>query len=264
MKMGRNDPCFCGSGEKYKKCCQTKNNSNTSKNREWVEANIIKTGDMLLYGKLHDEMDTIPADVFWKELRRIAEIYLNTEKDRAKTMHTMVDSTIESLIERDKRFGYPEPFCHKGCCNCCHELVYCTSEEAERIFEYCETNRIEINYEKLSRQLDFIEFDGSMNHTGITTWNDQPIEDQSCAFLNETEKCCSIWPARPLVCRVHLAEKTNQYCAPHNGTENLDAHGINYIELSYILSVIFTIHRDSIKKTMGKLLLDSKPNPINL
>jgi hypothetical protein len=24
MKIGRNDPCHCGSGEKYKKCCATK------------------------------------------------------------------------------------------------------------------------------------------------------------------------------------------------------------------------------------------------
>lgn len=24
MKLGRNDPCHCGSGNKYKKCCATK------------------------------------------------------------------------------------------------------------------------------------------------------------------------------------------------------------------------------------------------
>ncbi|MCD4789008.1 MAG: SEC-C domain-containing protein [Bacteroidales bacterium] len=27
-KIGRNDPCPCGSGKKYKKCCLNKNNSN--------------------------------------------------------------------------------------------------------------------------------------------------------------------------------------------------------------------------------------------
>lgn len=26
MKPGRNDPCPCGSGKKYKKCCQDKDN----------------------------------------------------------------------------------------------------------------------------------------------------------------------------------------------------------------------------------------------
>lgn len=28
MKIGRNDPCQCGSGKKYKKCCMDKQNLN--------------------------------------------------------------------------------------------------------------------------------------------------------------------------------------------------------------------------------------------
>lgn len=224
--------------------------------RQWMEDHVLKNGDMLLYGKLVDEMDTIPSDVIWKEFRRIAEIYLEGGKDRTRIFHERVDQTIESLIERDKRFGYDPPFCHKGCCHCCHELVYCTSEEAACIYDYCIKNNVAIDDEKLRRQLDHIEFDNSMDHTGVTTWNDQKTEDQSCVFLDRMDKCCTIWPVRPLVCRVHLAEDTDHYCAPHNGIENPEARGINYIELSYILSVIFTIHRDSIKRTMGRLLLD--------
>lgn len=30
-KIGRNDPCFCGSGEKYKKCCMEKVKDNSVK-----------------------------------------------------------------------------------------------------------------------------------------------------------------------------------------------------------------------------------------
>jgi len=264
MKIGRNDPCFCGSGEKFKKCCgsthpQILKSLPFNEDRRWMEENVNKNGDMLLYGNLPDEMEDIPSEVIWKEFRRIAEIYLGGGEDRTRILHEMADKTIDALIERDKRFGYAPPFCHKGCCNCCHELVYCTSEEAACIHDYCLKNDLEIDYEKLSRQLDYIEFDKSMDHTGATTWNDQKTEDQSCVFLNRMDKCCNIWPVRPLVCRVHLAEDTDQYCAPHNGIENHNARGVNYIELSYILSVIFTIHRDSIKRTMGRLLLDSKP-----
>jgi hypothetical protein len=62
---------------------------------------------------------------------------------------------------------------------------------------------------------------------------------------------------------VHLAERTDEYCMPHNGQINPKACGINYIELSYILSAIFTIHRDSIKKTMGRLLLNLKDSPVS-
>ena len=224
-----------------------------------MEANVIKNGDMLVYGNLHDEMEHIPSEVIWKKLRLIAEIYMDGGKYRTGILHEMVDKTIESLLKRDMRFGYPPPFCHKGCCNCCHELVYCTSEEAACIHDYCTKNNVEIDYEKLLRQLDYVEFDNSMNHTGGTTWNDQKTEDQSCVFLNRADKCCTIWPVRPFVCRVHLAEGTDQHCVPHNGIENPNARGINYIELSYILSVIFTFHRDSIKRTMGRLLFDLKP-----
>ena len=30
-KIGRNDPCPCGSGKKYKKCCLNKEKTTTSK-----------------------------------------------------------------------------------------------------------------------------------------------------------------------------------------------------------------------------------------
>jgi hypothetical protein len=264
MKIGRNDPCFCGSGEKFKKCCGSGHSQILKRlpenaDRRWMEDHVTQNGDMLLYGNLHDEMDTISSDVIWKEFRRIAEAYLGGGNDRTRILHEMVDQTIESLIERDKRFGYAPPFCHKGCCHCCHELVYCTSEEAACIHEYCVKNDFEIDYGKLLRQLDYIEFDNSMDHTGVTTLNDQNKDDHSFIFLNRIDKCCTIWAVRPLVFRAHLAEDTNEYCAPHNGVENPNSRGINYIELSYILSVIFTIHRDSIKRTMGRLLLDLKP-----
>lgn len=258
MKIGRNDPCSCGSGKKYKNCCGSGHALPVNEDRRWVEEQVSKDGDMLLYGNLSAELEDIPAEVLWKEFRRIAEIYLGGGNDRTRMVHDLVDETIDALIERDKRFGYAPPFCHKGCCNCCHELVYCTAEEAADIHEYCRENGVGIDYEKLARQLDYIEFDTRMDHTGGTTWNDQKPEDQSCVFLDRVDKCCTIWPVRPLVCRVHLAEDTDAYCAPHNGVENPEARGVNYIELSYILSVVFTIHGDSIKKTMGRLLLEAR------
>ena len=149
-KIGRNDPCFCGSGVKYKKCCGSghtppMHSLPVNEDRRWVEEHVIKKGDMLLYGSLQHEMETVPSHELWKEFRRIAEIYLGGGKDRTRILHELVDKTIESLIERDKRFGYAPPFCHKGCCHCCHELVYCTSEEAACIHEYCIKNDIEID-----------------------------------------------------------------------------------------------------------------------
>jgi Fe-S-cluster containining protein len=224
--------------------------------RKWVETHILHDGDIQFYGNLLREIEGIGADAFWKEFRRIAQEYLTAGHQGTQMFHALVDATIERLVERDRRYGYPPPFCHKGCDNCCHELVYCTSAEAKGIQEFCQLKSIPIDHEKLQRQLDSVVFDSAGNHSGATTWNDQPRGDQSCIFLDPQEKCCQIWPVRPLVCRVHLAEGSDEFCTPHNGQENAQAKGINYVELSYILSVVFTLHQDSIRKTMGRLLLN--------
>lgn len=38
--IGRNDPCHCGSGKKYKKCCQDKDvkNKHTAHEKEWTKS----------------------------------------------------------------------------------------------------------------------------------------------------------------------------------------------------------------------------------
>ncbi|HEY1405091.1 MAG TPA: YkgJ family cysteine cluster protein, partial [Spirochaetota bacterium] len=121
---------------------------------------------------------------------------------------------------------------------------------------YCKEKNIFIDADKLERQQRYMEFDSSGDFTGVTTWNNQTEEDQGCVFLDENEKICKIWSARPFVCRVHLAEKTNQFCKSFNGTPDPNASGIHYPSCSYILSSIFTIHHDSIGKMMNALLLD--------
>jgi len=229
--------------------------------RAWMEEHVLGTRDLLLYGRLLEELDQIPAEEIWKELRAAAEPYLASGPDRTAILHEQVDALIEALVARDQRFGYPPPFCHKGCSNCCHELVYCTDEEARAIHDHCLTAGIAIDQARIVRQLRHVATDERLDHTGATTWNDQPEADQACVFLDPADGACTIWPVRPLVCRAHLAEQTDQHCRPHNGQVNPKALGISYIELSYILSAIFTIHRDSIRKTMGRLLLDLKAGP---
>lgn len=226
--------------------------------RAWVEAQVLRGGDLLLYGRLAEELGEIPPAEIWNELRAAAEPYLAGAADRAAVLQRKVDVLIEELVRRDQRFGYPPPFCHKGCSNCCHELVYCTGEEARQIHDHCEASGRSIDYAKLARQLHHVATDQHLDHTGETTWNTQPEADQACVFLSPDDGSCTIWQVRPLVCRAHLAEGTDQYCRPHNGVMNPNVRGINYIELSYIISAIFTIHRDSIKKTLGRLLLDLK------
>lgn len=220
----------------------------------WLEAHIPGRAGLLLYGRVAQEIDEIPPRELWRDLRAAAERYLAAGPDRAAVFQELVDTTQEALIERDQRFGYPPPFCHRGCCRCCHELVYCTSEEARRIHGHCRQAGLAIDYAKLERQLRHVESDEHQDHTGGTSWNDQTPADQSCVFL-DADGACSIWPVRPMVCRVHLAEATDAHCLPHNGVEDPEARGISYRETSTLVSAVFSLHRDSVRKTMGRLLL---------
>lgn len=224
--------------------------------RAWVHEHVLGEGGMQLYGCLSQLYEEIAPEEFWPKLRRVAEIYLSAGPERARITQEMVDTQIEALVARDVRYGYAAPFCHEGCCACCHEPVYCTDEEARLLQTFCAERGLVIDGDKLRRQLSFLGLDEEGLHTGESRWNDQPRADQSCVFLDAAKGSCRVWPVRPLVCRAHLAEGSSEFCAPHNGEINARASGIDYIELSYILSVVFTLHRNSIRKTLGGLLLE--------
>jgi hypothetical protein len=49
MKIGRNDPCFCGSGKKYKQCCEKKAIEKSNRFTKWA---AIVFGGLLLIGAL--------------------------------------------------------------------------------------------------------------------------------------------------------------------------------------------------------------------
>jgi len=213
-------------------------------------------GDLLLYGRLQEELEEIEPETFWGELRAAAGPYLAGGSGRTAAWHARLDARIDQLVARDARFGYPPPYCHKGCANCCHEVVYCTDEEAAGILAYCRDHGMVLDRAKLLRQRTHIAFDAQGHHTGETTWSDQPREDQACVFLSPVDRTCTIWPVRPAVCRVHLAEGTDAFCTPHNGVPDPEARGIDYVELDYQLSVVFTVHRTSVRKTLVGLLLE--------
>lgn len=230
---------------------------------EWMDRNILLGRYPDLYGFLILTEHSIPAEEIWTLLKTWSEQYMEFGENRTRICHRIIDRIIEYQLDIDRQNGYRPPFCHKGCSGCCCQPVACTDEEAKLIYNYCEENRIEIDFAKLERQQKYMEFDSSGNFTGSTEWDEQPEADRSCVFLNMIDQCCKIWEIRPFVCRAHLAEETNEYCRSKNGVPDKRAKGIHYPECSYIMSAIFTIHHDSIGKMMGRLLLACKTNKEN-
>jgi hypothetical protein len=49
MKIGRNDPCVCGSGKKYKQCCERKATEKSNAMTKWA---ALIFGGLLLIGTL--------------------------------------------------------------------------------------------------------------------------------------------------------------------------------------------------------------------
>ncbi|MGL4370851.1 MAG: SEC-C metal-binding domain-containing protein [Spirochaetota bacterium] len=263
VKINRNDLCPCGSGKKYKKCCGNQPAAHPGKKyiseaHEWMDMHILHGAYPDLYGFLIHVDHQLPAEEIWNQLQFWSEQYLTCTEKRTQKFHEIIDESIEYQNQLDIQDGYNPYFCRKGCAHCCYQPVACTDEEARLIYTYCYDKKIDIDFGKIERQLKHIEFDYENNFSGKTTWDDQPEEDTPCIFLNIKDRTCRIWDVRPFVCRVHLAEKTNEFCRSRNGVANPKASGIHYPVCSYILSAIFTIHHDSVGKMMGPLLLNQK------
>jgi Fe-S-cluster containining protein len=253
-----NRPGLSGGGKEYPPANPETAKRYVNESHEWMDVNILHGRYPDLYGFLILMEHSIPAEEIWDQLKLWSEQYIEFGENRTRICHRIIDRIIEYQLETDKQDGYPPPYCHRGCSNCCYQAVACTDEEAELIYNYCIENRIYIDFAKLERQQKHMEFDSKGNFTGKTGWDTQPEGDKSCIFLNMDDQNCSIWDHRPLVCRVHLAEETDAYCRSGNGTPDTRAKGIHYPECSYIMSSIFTIHHDSIGKMLGGLLLAYK------
>lgn len=221
-----------------------------------MDKTILKGRYPDLFGYLVLVEHSIPAEEIWTQLHFWSEQYLSCGSHRTERFHEIIDEKIEQQLELDKQAGYHLPFCHKGCSNCCYQPVLCTHEEAQLVSAYCAEHRIPIDYETLSKQLTVLDAASGNEGGSLPTWDEQAEAEQACVFLDREEGICRIWKVRPYVCRVHLAEKTNEHCRSRGGVPNPLARGIHYPVCSYILSSIFSIHHDSIGKTMGRLLLE--------
>ena len=97
MKLGRNEKCHCGSGLKYKKCCQTKS-SETKKPIEITLSNLINTIKLGL-----ENLDKINGS---KQKIRVKDIKLMNEDSLVCEFYPYKENSIDIKIEIATIMGF--------------------------------------------------------------------------------------------------------------------------------------------------------------
>ncbi len=218
IRVGRNDPCPCGSGKKFKKCCGLSVN----------QPDCFSINRTVAYkGPLGRLREAFCVD------------YLEFKK---KLTREMEDELRQEVAARGKTIS-----CSQGCSCCCHLFVTASLQDCEGIvyylyhnegalehfirafpiwqsrilkIEHCFRN-INILHEKVTSEQATDE-ERSVFQTELALYAGQVIP---CPFL--VRGSCSIYEARPLVCARVISCSPADWCRPthpdHNKVEYLKA-----------------------------------------
>ena len=224
QSAGRNDPCPCGSGKKYKKCCGITEDS------VQIGSNSISLSELMESVAFH---------------RRTA--YLGSIGRKRKEFCTRYSAykskALQSIITRQaaeaKSLGKTVS-CRKGCSFCCDYLVAVSIQESEAIVHYLYENEAALNaflarypawYNELSRHLDLLkrisQAAEAVNSQETVTPDMLNIARREttafwelhlhCPFL--VNDACSIHPVRPFTCAGHYSLSPSEYCDLSRGKE---------------------------------------------
>lgn len=112
-KLGRNEPCHCGSGTKYKKCCLEKDIKETGKPKKV----IVKCPKY--------EEDEIDEDNFWDEGSFVETISPEEAKEKEKTIHKRHDEDMFYNCKKcNKQISAHNKDWHAGMCDECFNKEY--------------------------------------------------------------------------------------------------------------------------------------------
>lgn len=214
-KIGRNDPCPCGSGKKYKKCCGAVSQSPTVMKKE---IDYFKLNREIAYkGKI----GRMREDFCVRYIKHKQEVI----RDIEKTQIEMAKSKSETIT------------CQKGCYFCCVQYVDASIQEGEAIVYYLYQNESVLNNflqvyptwrEKVRNIGD--SFKKMIHHwqkAEDTKWKDKEILQAGldeighyamanilCPFIHNS--LCSIYEIRPYTCVGYFATTPAEWCNPVN------------------------------------------------
>lgn len=214
-KIGRNDPCPCGSGRKYKKCCgatQQPTPVRVNKERDYVALNraIAYKGKI---GRIREEF---------------CQNYINRKK-------SMIKEIEEDLADQTAAMG-ETIICHKGCFYCCSQYVGASLQESEVIVYYLYQHEEALsNFLKAypiwrakvrENEYPFNRVKQTFNEfvaSGLTKENKHAYFEATKLYLDQNIPCaflsnsaCSIYEVRPWACAGVVATTPGEWCSPSN------------------------------------------------
>jgi Fe-S-cluster containining protein len=212
MNIGRNDLCPCGSGEKYKKCCEI-NIHPAGYGAD--EIAILKLNKWIAYkGKVGRERDAFCIEYI---------------KNKQTVLEAIKEKQLEGAQSKAETIT-----CRPGCTYCCYHYVTTTLDETEAIVYHLYQNIKSLNsfLEAYRRWRAIIDGNSSLI-TGISRAYNASVHDACstekqehfhslakqyqglnlpCPFLSED--MCLIYPVRPWACAGFCAVTPPDWCRP--------------------------------------------------
>lgn len=216
MGIGRNEPCPCGSGKKYKKCCG-------ATDRQFAithELDYFAINKNIAYkGKIGQQRENFCIEFIKKKKVNLNLIQQKQVEETAKSGETIS--------------------CRKGCCLCCSMYVEATMQECEAIVYYLYQNDEVLatflqNYprwrERIRENGDLFKQCGHLGNIDFTPENAhaflQQVYEEEEHYLKQNIPCpflhnqlCSIYEVRPYTCAARIVTSPPEWCSSENPNE---------------------------------------------
>lgn len=226
METGRNEPCPCGSGKKYKKCCGTAEatlagGAPAQPTASAIMESFVLTGAMAYKGKVGKARANFCREYIARKQSSFKEI----ERDQAEQAAAKGETIT----------------CRKGCASCCTQYILGTLQECDAVVNFLyqhpdklayfmqtypiwrnKVEQYDVAFKAIKEAID------RQIREGITEANTQAYDEANVRFMmlnlqcpfQDKENACSIHEVRPWNCAKPVATTPKEWCNPFSNKEN--------------------------------------------
>lgn len=215
-RVGRNDPCPCGSGKKYKRCCAAIDYRELDRLRRTSEVDWFKLNQIIAYkGQIGKQRQ---------------EFCIKYSQDKSNRIPDIQKAQLAEVSAKGLSIT-----CKKGCASCCSLYVESTIQECEAIVYYLYQHEAILAQflDKYPLWRKRLEESGNIHKEIGKVWksalamkmgsealrlNEQMNDllgkytklNIPCPFLSDT--LCTIYDVRPYLCVGHVSMYPPEYC----------------------------------------------------